>query len=84
MAASSVGVHIFKRVPVIVVIGATGTGKSKLALEIALKYGGQVISADSMQVSNRRANPWMSCHYVTRLYPKLDPMNVHMAAELAT
>ena len=38
------------RVPVIVVCGATGTGKSKLALEIAEKYGGEVISADSMQV----------------------------------
>ena len=37
-------------VPVIVVCGATGTGKSKLALEIAEKYGGEVISADSMQV----------------------------------
>lgn len=41
---------IFKRLPVIVVIGATGTGKSKLALDIAQKYGGEIISADSMQV----------------------------------
>ncbi|XP_057373962.1 tRNA dimethylallyltransferase-like [Daphnia carinata] len=38
------------RLPVIVVCGATGTGKSKLALEIAEKYGGEVISADSMQI----------------------------------
>lgn len=38
------------RLPVIVVCGATGTGKSKLALEIAAKYGGEIISADSMQV----------------------------------
>lgn len=37
-------------VPVIVVCGATGTGKSKLGIEIAQRYGGQVISADSMQV----------------------------------
>jgi tRNA dimethylallyltransferase len=35
---------------VIVVCGATGTGKSKLALELAVKYGGEIISADSMQV----------------------------------
>ena len=41
---------ILKRVPVIVVIGATGTGKSKLALDIAQKYGGEIISVDSMQV----------------------------------
>jgi tRNA dimethylallyltransferase len=32
------------------VCGATGTGKSKLALELAVKYGGEIISADSMQV----------------------------------
>lgn len=38
------------RLPVIVVCGATGTGKSKLALELAEKYGGEIISADSMQV----------------------------------
>lgn len=42
--------RLLNRVPVIVVCGATGTGKSKLALEIAEKYGGEVISADSMQV----------------------------------
>ncbi|EFX79344.1 hypothetical protein DAPPUDRAFT_304867 [Daphnia pulex] len=38
------------RLPVIVVCGATGTGKSKLALELAVKYGGEIISADSMQI----------------------------------
>ncbi len=36
--------------PVIVVCGATGTGKSKLAIEIAQRYGGECISADAMQV----------------------------------
>ena len=39
------------RAPVVVVIlGATGTGKSKLAIDLALKFNGEVISADSMQV----------------------------------
>ena len=38
------------RLPVIVVLGATGTGKSKLALEIAMRFKGEIISADSMQV----------------------------------
>ena len=49
--AAACAARFFKRLPVIVVIGATGTGKSKLALEIAVEYGGEVISADSMQVS---------------------------------
>lgn len=43
------------RLPVIVVLGATGTGKSKLALELATRFKGEIISADSMQVSRRGA-----------------------------
>ncbi|CAH0390374.1 unnamed protein product [Bemisia tabaci] len=42
--------EIMSRVPLIVVLGATGTGKSKLAIELALKFNGEIISADSMQV----------------------------------
>lgn len=38
------------RVPVVVVLGATGAGKSKLALEIAQRFGGEIISADAMQM----------------------------------
>ncbi|XP_065213375.1 tRNA dimethylallyltransferase [Planococcus citri] len=38
------------RVPIVCVLGATGTGKSKLAIELAKKFNGEVISADSMQV----------------------------------
>ncbi len=34
----------------IVVCGATATGKTALAVELALRYGGEVISADSMQI----------------------------------
>lgn len=36
--------------PLVVVLGATGTGKSKLAIELASKFNGEIISADSMQV----------------------------------
>lgn len=35
----------------VVILGATGTGKSKLAIEIGKKLQGEIISADSMQVS---------------------------------
>lgn len=38
------------RRPVVVILGSTGTGKTKLSLELAKRYGGEVISADSMQV----------------------------------
>ncbi|MCL2889566.1 MAG: tRNA (adenosine(37)-N6)-dimethylallyltransferase MiaA, partial [Eggerthellaceae bacterium] len=36
--------------PVIAVVGPTASGKSRLAQDIALRYGGEVVSADSMQV----------------------------------
>jgi tRNA dimethylallyltransferase len=39
------------RVPVIVILGVTGCGKSKLGIEIARRFGGEILSADSMQVS---------------------------------
>ena len=35
---------------IIVVCGPTGSGKSKLAVELALKYNGEVISADSVAI----------------------------------
>ncbi|XP_035490443.1 tRNA dimethylallyltransferase isoform X1 [Scophthalmus maximus] len=34
----------------VVILGATGTGKSKLAMEIGKRLQGEIISADSMQV----------------------------------
>jgi len=36
--------------PILVVLGATGAGKSKLALQLASHFGGEVINADAMQV----------------------------------
>ena len=36
--------------PVVVILGATATGKSKLAVEVASQFNGEIISADSMQV----------------------------------
>ncbi|KAL7980639.1 hypothetical protein Chor_001793 [Crotalus horridus] len=39
-----------RRLPlVVVVLGATGTGKSRLALQLGLHFGGEIVSADSMQ-----------------------------------
>ena len=39
-----------RRLPIVVILGATGAGKSKAALEVARKFNGEIISADSMQV----------------------------------
>ena len=39
-----------EKIPVIVVVGATASGKTALAVRLAKRYGGEVISADSMQI----------------------------------
>ncbi|XP_053691418.1 tRNA dimethylallyltransferase [Sabethes cyaneus] len=36
--------------PVVVILGSTGTGKTKLSIELARRFQGEIISADSMQV----------------------------------
>lgn len=41
---------MLRKVPLIVILGSTGTGKTKLSLELAERFGGEIISADSMQV----------------------------------
>lgn len=39
------------RLPLIVILGSTGSGKTKLSLELAKKFGGEILGADSMQVT---------------------------------
>ena len=38
------------KIPVIAVVGPTASGKTALAVELCLRLGGEVISADSMQI----------------------------------
>ena len=38
------------RPKVLVIAGSTGTGKSRLAVELAKQFDGEVVSGDSMQV----------------------------------
>lgn len=39
-----------QKIPLIAVVGPTASGKTGLGIELALEYGGEVISADSMQI----------------------------------
>ena len=39
-----------EKIPLIVVAGPTASGKTRLAVEIAKRYSGEVVSADSMQI----------------------------------
>jgi tRNA dimethylallyltransferase len=38
------------RLQLVILLGPTGAGKSRLAIELAEEFGGEIISADSMQV----------------------------------
>ncbi len=42
-----------KKIPVLVLFGPTASGKTKLAVEICKEFGGEVVTADSMQVYKR-------------------------------
>lgn len=42
-----------ERIPLLCVVGPTASGKSRLAVELARRMGGEVISCDSMQVYRR-------------------------------
>ncbi len=48
--ATSTDRHPDERPPVVVVTGPTASGKTSLAIELALRFGGEIINADSMQV----------------------------------
>ena len=41
-------VEMTKQKHVIYVLGTTGVGKSKLAMQLALKFNGEIVNADSM------------------------------------
>jgi len=38
------------KIPLLVVVGPTASGKTKLAVDLACEYNGEVVSADSMQI----------------------------------
>lgn len=38
------------KIPVIAVVGATASGKTALSVELAKKFGGEIVNADSMQI----------------------------------
>lgn len=41
---------MLRKTPLVVILGSTATGKTKLSIELAKRFGGEIISADSMQI----------------------------------
>ena len=46
----SLPAHIMQKSKILVILGPTASGKSDLAVKLAKKFDGEVISADSRQV----------------------------------
>ncbi len=80
------------KIPVVAVVGPTASGKTALAVELALRFGGEVVSADSMQVykgmdvgtakptaEERKGVP----HHLMGFLPPGEPFSVARYVELA-
>ena len=44
------------KIPLVAVVGPTASGKTGLGIAIAKHYGGEVVSADSMQIYRTKAH----------------------------
>ncbi|KAK8136103.1 tRNA delta-isopentenylpyrophosphate transferase family protein [Apiospora sp. TS-2023a] len=47
---ATMSVAIQPRLPLVAIVGTTGTGKSDLAVDLAVRFNGEVINADAMQM----------------------------------
>ncbi|OTF79782.1 hypothetical protein BLA29_008655, partial [Euroglyphus maynei] len=70
----------YESCPMIVIIGATGCGKTKLSLELAEHYkNAEIISADSMQIykgldiATNKASPAERAKIAHHLIDMIDP-----------
>eukprot|EP00794_Sanderia_malayensis_P013768 gene13768-15210_t len=85
MAAFSSVLNDTINLPIIVILGSTGVGKSKLGIDLAKRINGEVISADSMQLykgldiitAKVTAEEQQECrHHMINVVSPLDKFNV--------
>lgn len=68
--------------PLVVVLGSTGSGKTKLSVEICKRFNGEVISTDSMQIyegldiATNKVTPEESCGIPHHMISFLDPLTL--------
>lgn len=69
--------------PLVVVLGATGTGKSRFAIDLCRKIGGEVVSTDAMQtyrgldIATNKVNEEEARQCKHHLIGYLDPLEVN-------
>ncbi|EHB16269.1 tRNA isopentenyltransferase, mitochondrial [Heterocephalus glaber] len=77
----SPGLRALKRTrPLVVILGATGTGKSTLALQLGQRLGGEIVSADSMQLGQRLGGEIVSADSM-QVYKGLDIITNKVSAQ---
>jgi tRNA dimethylallyltransferase len=75
--------------PVVVVTGPTGSGKSALAIELALRFRGEIVNADSMQVfrfmeiGTAKPSPEERARVPHHLYDIVNPDEAYSAGRFA-
>lgn len=75
------------KTPLIIIVGPTAVGKTEFAIEVAKRFGGEIISADSMQIYKYMdvgsAKPTKKELAETRHYlvDEIDPRDVFSVAE---
>ncbi len=78
-----------ERPPVVVVTGPTGSGKSALAIQLALRFGGEIVNADSMQVfrymdiGTAKPTPEERQRVPHHLFDVADPDEIYSAGRFA-
>lgn len=76
-----------ERIPVLVIGGPTATGKTAAAVEVAQSHGGEIVSADSMQIYRRldvgtaKPTPEEAARAVFHLVDIVEPTATYTAAD---
>ncbi len=82
-----------KNPPLVVIVGPTASGKTALSIELAVRHGGEIISADSMQIYKgmdiATAKPTLQemrgvPHHLISVLENSESFNVAQYQELAT
>lgn len=79
-----------RRPPVVVVTGPTASGKTALAIELALRFEGAIVNADSMQVyrgmdlGTSKATPEQRAQVPHHLLDVVDPDELYSAGRYAS
>ncbi|VEN41559.1 unnamed protein product [Callosobruchus maculatus] len=76
-----------RNLPLVVILGSTGSGKTKLSLELAQRFDGEIIGADSMQIyksldiSTAKATPEEQSVAPHHLIDILDPHETYTVTQ---